>query len=379
MSTIKNIELQAFEYVMPSTRAYGQARGLNFRRTFALIVVTTPGGIIGYGEAGGPLKPLRDYLEMFKPMFVGRSMYDFEIVATEIGNRFYHFGHQGHATACLSGISIALVDAIGKTLGVSAHNFLGGRSADKFQCYATTGYFTNDDVNDFEPQLEAAKGKFPGVKIKIGKSPASDYERVKLAREILGDDILLMVDVNGNYTADIAYQSIRKIEPFNIHWYEEPLPPTDLRGYADLHARSPIPLAAGEAFYTVHDFQRMVEARALDILQPSIASCGGFGQAKAIAQLAQANNLRLSPSVWGNAIAIMASLHFAASLPAWPHTDNAPYPMIIELDVGENPLREGLLRLPLRLDRGALVVPNGPGLGVMLNEAALREYAVRAA
>lgn len=376
MTTIKNIELQAFEYVMPPERAYGQARGLNFRRTCALFVVTTTGGVTGYGEAGGPLRPLHDYLEIFKPMFAGRSIYDFEIVASEIYNRYYHFGFQGHPTACLSGISIALVDTIGKTLGVSAHNFLGGRSAEKFPCYATTGYFTNDDANDFAPQLEAAKGKFSGVKIKIGRSPASNVERVRLAREILGDDVLLMVDVNGNYTPDIALQSMRKIEPYNIHWYEEPLPPTDIRGYADLHARAPISIAAGEAFHTVHDFQRMVEARALDILQPSLASCGGYGQAKAIALLAQANNLRLSPSVWGNAIAITASLHFAASLPIWPHSGNVPYPTIIEFNVGENPLREGILRLPLRVDRGALVVPNGPGLGVMINEAALSEYAI---
>jgi D-galactarolactone cycloisomerase len=135
-------------------------------------------------------------------------------------------------------------------------------------------------------------------------------------------------------------------------------------------------LAAGEALYTVHDFKRMVEAHAIDILQPALASCGGIGEARAMAQLAQANNLRLSPSVWGSAIAITASLHYAASLPVWPPTDNVPYPTMIEFDIGENPLREGILRLPLRLDRGALVVPTGPGLGVILNEAAMREYAV---
>ena len=64
-----------------------------------------------------------------------------------------------------------------------------------------------------------------------------------------------MVDVNGNYTPDIAYESIRRIEPYDIHWYEEPLPPTDIRGYAELRARSPIRIAAGEACYTVHDFR----------------------------------------------------------------------------------------------------------------------------
>ena len=122
-----------------------------------------------------------------------------------------------------------------------------------------------------------------GVKIKVGVSPKSDVERVRIARRILGDEILLMVDINGNYTPDIALESLRAIAPYGIHWCEEPLPPTDVRGYAELRARSPVPIAAGEAFQTAHTFKRFTDARALDILQPTVTSCGGFGQARAIA------------------------------------------------------------------------------------------------
>jgi D-galactarolactone cycloisomerase len=362
---IASLELHALEYALPPARAYGMARGLNFRRGAALIKVTAESGVVGYGEAGGPVRPMRDYLAMAAPFFAGRSAFDFELVAAEIRNRFYHFGVQSHMTACLSGISIAIHDAIGKSLGVPVHDLIGGRGADAFACYATTGYFVADEAEDFEQQLDRArKSAFPAVKIKIGAGPASDLDRVQRARKILGDGVKLMVDINGNYTPDIALESIRRIAPHDIHWCEEPVPPTDTAGYAEVRSRSPIPIAAGESFYTVQDFRRVIEARGIDIVQPSVNSCGGIGEAKLIAQLAAKNNLRVSPSVWGSPVAIAASLHLATSLPVHPHTDHIPYPMMIEFDIGENLLRDELVVQPLQLKDGMLTVPSDPAIWI---------------
>jgi D-galactarolactone cycloisomerase len=378
MPKIKSIDLKSFEYMMPPGKAYGMARGLNFRRTCSLVALTTDDGVVGYGEAGGPPRLMREAVGLVRSFFLGRSVYDFEIVASHIYNRLYHFGVQSQLTPILSGISIASHDAIGKSLGVAVHDLLGGRATDRFACYATTGYFTPDRDNAFEAQLQhAANAGFRAAKIKIGEGPAGDVDRVRLARQILGDQALLMVDVNGNYTVDIALQSLRRIEPYGIHWCEEPLPPTDVRGYAELRQRSPIALAAGEAFYTIHDFKRLVDAGGLDILMPSIISCGGFGQAKAIATLALMNNLRVSPSVWANGLAIAAALHFAASLPVAPHTDHVPFPMLIEYDTGTNPFRDGMLAEPLAVQRGEIAVPGGPGLGVTVNTSAIEQFAVR--
>src|SRR5262245_601492 len=103
MPKIARIEMTPLEFALVPEKAYGMSRGLNFRRTVALISVTTDDGVTGYGEAGGPLIPIRDYLAIVTPFFVGRSIYDFEIVAASLYNRFYHFGVQSHMTACLSG------------------------------------------------------------------------------------------------------------------------------------------------------------------------------------------------------------------------------------------------------------------------------------
>ena len=130
---------------------------------------------------------------------------------------------------------------------------------------------------------------------------------------------MLIVDVNGNYTVDMALASIRAIERYDIHWLEEPLPPSDLRGYAELRARSPIPIAAGEAHYTLRDFRPLIEGRCVDIVQPSVPTVGGLTEARRIALLAQAANLRVSPHAWGGAVGLAAALHLVASLPVTPH------------------------------------------------------------
>jgi D-galactarolactone cycloisomerase len=380
MPKIERIEIKSYECVFAPEQAYGMARTMNTRRVCSLIVVTTDQGFVGCGESSGPLRPVREYLAIVAPFFVGQSVFDFEIVAAQVYNKLYHFGVQGHLTSCLSGVSVALHDAIGKTLGVPVHDLIGGRVGPKLACYATTGEFTvNDSDGGLEAQLERVKQRgFTKVKIKIGKNPRSDRDRVKIAREVLGDDAMLMVDVNGNYTPDIAYESIRKIEPYDVQFYEEPLPPTDVRGYAELHARSPIRIAAGEACYTVYDFKRLTDAGGVDILQPAMMTCGGLGQAKQIAQLAAMNYLRVAPNGFGGAVNWAATLHYVASLPVSPFTSNIPYPNMIEYHVGANPFFESMLKTPYDIRNGEIAVPTGPGLGVEIDFAVVSQYEVAA-
>jgi D-galactarolactone cycloisomerase len=378
MPKIARIELTSLEYVLEAGKGYGNARGVNNRRNCSLITLTTDDGIVGVGDAAGPLGVIREYIKLLTPFFIGRSLYDFDIVSTEIRNRLYHFGVQGHFIAALGGINIAIHDAIGKTLGVPVHDLLGGRNAHPLACYATTGYFTDDPKVGIDAQLSGlTKGTFIGVKIKIGAGIASDVQRVRDARKAIGDDMLLMVDYNGNYTVDIALESMRQIAPFNIQWCEEPLPPHDVAGYAELRARAPIRLSAGEAHSGLQEFKRMIDARAIDIVQPPLTGGGGFGEMKAVALLAAMNNLRVSLPCWGSAIALNAAIHFAASLPTWPHNENLPYPMLVEYDLGDNPLRDQLVRNPIKPINGTLPIPQGPGLGLELNPEVVARYTIK--
>jgi D-galactarolactone cycloisomerase len=137
-----------------------------------------------------------------------------------------------------------------------------------------------------------------------------------------------------------------------------------------------VPVAVGEAHYTIHDFDRLARPRRCDVLQPDLSLCGGLQQGRAIAMLAQLHNLRLSPHVWGGVIGLAAAVHYMAALPATPHSDHDPAPWLLEHDVGENGLRDQLLTEPLAAKAGFIPVPTGPGLGVTLDPAAVKRFRV---
>ena len=215
------------------------------------------------------------------------------------------------------------------------------------------------------------------VKIKIGLSPKSDQVRTALARKILGAGVDLMVDINSNYTYDLARESITRLAQYEIGWVEEPLAPQDFAGYEQLQRWSPIPIATGEALYTAYDFKRLVDRRAVDVLQPDLSLCGGFWQGRAIALLTMLEHLRLSPHVWGSGIGLAAAVHYVAALPGYPHADNVPKAPLVEYDVGANPLREALLKNPLKPIDGSIAVSDEPGLGIEIDWDAVDRYAVR--
>jgi D-galactarolactone cycloisomerase len=377
MARIRDIRLIPLEYPMAQIKAYGMSRSLMAARASCLVELTTDDGVVGIGEAWGPAKATAGYLAIIKDAFVGREIYDREAILSDLLCRRYHLGWQNQMIACVSGINIAIYDAMGKTLGLPVCKLLGGRIRDRIPAYASDGYLSHDPDNQLEAQLERiADQGFPGAKFKIGLCPKSDAERVALARRILGDDMLLLVDTNGNYTVDVALDSMRRIAPYDVHFYEEPLPPQDFEGYRILTSRAPIPVATGEALYTIHDFTRMIAPRAVDVVQPDPTLCGGLDQAKAVALLCQAHNLRFSPHVWGSAVSVAAAVHLLASLPDYPHSDNAPYPRLLEYDVGVNPLRDELLTVPLRAIEGHVAVPDKPGLGIELDPDVVRRYRI---
>jgi len=377
MTRIRDIRLIPLAYQMPPIKAYGMARRLVASRGTTLVEVETEDGVVGVGEAWGPARAAAGYLEVIKDQFIGFELYHHAHVWSRITSGMYHLGLQNQMTALASGINIAIYDAIGKIHGLPVCKLLGGKGKERIPVYASGGYLTHDPDNQLDAQLERVAGKgFPGAKFKIGINPKSDEERVKRARDVLGDDCLLLVDVNGNYTVDLTLESMRRTAPYGIHYYEEPLPPQDALGYKLLAQRAPLPVAAGEALYTIFDFDRLISARAVDVVQPDLTLCGGLDEARAIAVLCRLHNVGLSPHVWGGPVGLAAALHFMAALPDYPHTDHVPYPRMVEYDVGENPLRDHLLAHPLRPVGGQIAVPDAPGLGVELDPDVVKRFKV---
>ena len=375
---IADIAFVALAADLPAGKAYGMAKALATSRQSTLVRLTLEDGTEGVGEAWGMPSVNLAYVPFVKSYLVGTSVFDVEHAFGRILARHYHFGVQGPLLACISGIDMAAKDAMGKLLDLPVHQLIGGKRWDKVPVYASGGYITEHPERDFEPQIAAmAEARHRAVKIKIGLSPNSDAERVGAARRLLGPQVDLMVDINSNYTFDLARESIARIAEHGIGWVEEPLAPQDFAGYEALRAASPIPIATGEALYTAFDFKRLVDRRAVDVLQPDLSLCGGFWQGRAIATMAGLEHLRLSPHVWGSGVGLAAGVHYVAALPSYPHADNVPKPPLVEYDVGENPLRESILRNPLRAVDGFIAAPEAPGLGIEIDWNAVERYGVR--
>lgn len=374
---IKALSFIALTATLADGKAYGMSKSLASGRQSTLVRLTLEDGTEGFGEAWGMPAVNKAYEGFLAAYLVGTDVFDIEHAFGRIVARHYHFGVQNQMITAISGVDIAAKDATGKLLGLPVSKLIGGARTDRVPIYASGGYLTETPEPDFAPQIEKmAVAGYPAVKIKIGVSPQSDEARVATAREILGPDVELLVDINTNYTLDIARESIERLAPYKVGWVEEPLAPTDFAGYARLNQLTSVPIATGEALYTVFDFKKLTDTGGADVLQPDLTLCGGFWQGRKIAELALANHVRVSPHVWGGAIGLAAALQYIAALPVYPHSDNIPKPVLLEYDLGENPLRAELLKEPLLPKDGVMAVPDGPGLGVEIDFAAVEHYAV---
>ena len=374
---IKSIEVIGLACNLAEGKIYGAAVGLHSQRRASLIRLRTEDGIEGIGDARAPFGLVRAAIEMMKPAFIGSNLHDREAVFSRYLNSVYHMGYQGALTAAYSGLNIAILDALGKGLGLPVCKLIGGMVRSEIPVYATGGHFTLNNEADFEPQMEELRALgVAGVKIKIGMGIESDAERAATARRILGDDIFLAVDANANYTADLALQSMRAMAPSRIEWFEEPLKPHDHSGYAYLRSRAVMPIAAGEAHHTAHEFLQLLKGQCIDIVQPAVCACGGLDEARRIAEIARMYGARVIPAAWSSGVGLVAAIHYAASLMPYPQSEFEAKPQFVEFDAEENALRDEILVEPVRIRDGKFFVSNAPGLGFELNEEAVRRYTV---
>lgn len=377
MPRIAEINAYPLTVAVGDARAFGNARGRFKQRGSIVIEVVSDDGTRGWGETWGaaPAATL-GYFETIKPLFIGRDIFDRNGAWHTILAKMYSVRVQNQLSAIVSGINIALYDLAGKTLGVPVHQLLGGGAPEAVGSYASGGYFTADPDNQIGDQIRRVAGKgFTAYKIKIGEGLADDVARCRQTREIIGPDALLMVDVNGAYNAETAYASMRRIEEFDIHWMEEPVMSEDFAGLARLGQRKTIAIATGESHMTCHEFKRLLDTGAVDVLMPDLTLCGGLDEGQGATLLARLEGVRVSPHVWGTGIGLAAAVHYVAAIPRDPFALQSPYPSLVEYDVSENPLRDDLMQDPILPVGGMLPVPQAPGLGIEVNEAVLAQYA----
>ncbi|HYM12658.1 MAG TPA: mandelate racemase/muconate lactonizing enzyme family protein [Bryobacterales bacterium] len=348
-------------------------------RETTLVEVETDEGITGWGEAYGPTRPsasaVRDF---FAPLLLGRDPRDTEALWHFLFARSVDYGQKGTMLAAISGLDIAFWDIKARAAGVPLYRLLGGSHTEAIPCYATGFYFGGEEKLESRFAREAenylADG-FTAMKMKVGLGVERDAVLVGAVRRAMGSAARLMIDANHAYTPVDAIALGRLVENHRIGWFEEPVSPLDIDGYLEVKQRIAIPLAGGEAEYTRFGFEPLLRRRAVDYAQPDLCACGGISEAMKIATLASIYSVHVTPHAWGSAVGLAAALHFYAALPGPPAT-LTPAHKLIECDRTENPLRTEIVAEPVRLDRGRLFVPQGPGLGIEVRAGALGPFAL---
>jgi D-galactarolactone cycloisomerase len=380
---VKITEVKTYVLRTPlETPFYFSQPGIVRERASLVVEVVCDDGLSGFGEAlCHGLQPPEiagaAVDSCLAAMVIGRDPFDVAVLFEEMTNRVRDFGAKGAVIAGISAIDIALWDIMGQAVGKPVHKLLGGAFRTTIRPYAT-GFYRVDGRTYPDALAEEAIGHrelgFTAMKVKIGFGLEEDVRAVAAVREAVGPDVRLLLDANHAYDVATARRLIAEVEPFDIYWLEEPIPPEDIDGYVHLRSTGPrMRLAAGENEYTSKGFWPWLKHGALDVLQPDIAMSGGFTGLAQITTLATAAGVRVNPHVWGTAIGLVASLHFIATVPPVPISRAAEEPML-EYDRSSHPFRRELIASAPELVDGRVPVPTAPGLGIEIDRSVLERF-----
>ena len=373
---IRDIKTHVLDAALAEPFAYSQA--WYERRGACLVEIVGDDGNSGWGEAFGPARLTAPIVEYYKPLVIGEDALATERHWQTLYNRLRDHGQKGLAIEALSAVDIALWDLKARHLGVSVRRLLGGPLRDRVEAYAT-GFYRKRHGDPLRYLVEEAHERvaagFTAIKLKLGFGIDDDVLLCESVRRAVGPGIRIMVDANHAYDALGAIRLGKRIEPFDIAWFEEPVPPEDLAGYRDVKAALQIPIAGGEAEFTRWGFRPLITERLVDILQPDIAAAGGISETKKIADMANVFGVRVNPHVWGTGVALAASLQLIAAL---PHNPPGLHPIepLLEFDQSEHPIRFAVIREPIVQKGGWVEIPDRPGLGIDIDRTALAKFSV---
>lgn len=347
-------------------------------RKLVFATVATDEGIGGIGEStatyGKGAAAVAAAIAEFAPRLIGQDPFGCTQLCAAL--RFDSFWGEGDGAvlgSAVSGIEQALWDIKGKALEVPVFELLGGRVRDTLAVYANTWdavhWKSTDDFVRFATR--AVEDGFRAVKIypfgvgEVVRDERIVIERVRAVRDAIGEGIGLMVDGGWRTSADTAsaIRIGRQLERFDLLFYEEPIGPGNPTALAKVASRVAIPIAGGERIYSAESFRDHLAAGALDIVQPDVGLAGGIGGLGRIAAVAETFRAPVAPHNCSGPVATAATAAFAAATPAVTLLELFPYQRAWQ-ELAVDPLER-------RVVGGVMPLPEGPGLGIDLDEKRL--------
>jgi len=326
--------------------------------------ITTSDGVQGIGYVVYPRPDLMTTIGQaareLGEHLVGMSVLEPEAAWNKLARRGDWVGPGGLLHVALAPLDIAVWDAAGKTLGQPLHRLLGGYR-DRLPCYASDGmwYSLSPDELAATARRHVDNG-FGAVKLRLGKEPAPELEarRVRTVREAVGPHARIMVDATESWSLNQARRTGRALQEAGIAWLEDPVHHLDVAGLAALRRELEVPITGGEHLYHLDAFRTLLEARAVDVFILDLARVGGITPWRKIAAVAESHRV----PVCGHVVPEI-QIHLLCAVPNGHLVEYVPR-------------SQGILQAMPKLENGDLVAPQAPGLGLELNESAVRRHTV---
>jgi galactonate dehydratase len=349
---------------------------------YLFVRVHTDAGITGLGESGawGFLEASAGALQTFKTYLIGQDPLRIEH-HWQYMYRSTHFRGAGIMGA-LSAIDIALWDIAGKHFGVPCYQLLGGKCRDKARVYYHVFGHTKDElirgcvaakeqgftaVGHLTPFLDEPR-EVPYFQTHAEKM-SDAIQTVAAYREALGNSVDLCIEIHRQLTPAEAIVLARGIEPYQPFFYEDPILPDNFDAMGLVAANIHIPIATGERLHTIYEFEMLLQRGAVQYVRPDVCLAGGLTHSKKIAALAEAHHVGVVPHNPLSPVSTAACLQLAACIPNFA---------LQEYPLGENqPPKSEIVANSIKLERGFLIIPDAPGIGIELAEDAAERYPYR--
>lgn len=374
--------------IQPSGAAEGKLRieeleltsvRVSERTTWMFVHLRTNLGLAGLGECSlGKRRELPALGEAFEAVR-GRSPFDIE--AYRAAARERAAGGIFEATA-FSAIEQALWDLVGRAVDAPVHALTGGKLRDSLPAYANINRATRERTPEgFAANARAAvEDGFTAIKaapfdgFPALDAPASEVAAaadlgvacVEAIREAVGAEIDILIDCHSFFDFELAVDVARRLQPQRLAWYEEPVAPTDVAATKAIASGIEQRMAGGEFLFGIEGFGPLCREQAVDVIMPDVKHCGGLLEGRKIAAVAELDGIAVSPHNPSGPVATAASAQLCAGLPNFE---------ILEMQWGEAAWRGDLVDPPERFENGSIAAPDGPGLGVELNDAVAQEHA----
>ena len=339
-------------------------------RNYMFVKVETDEGITGWGEATSGPMAVATMVEEFGEQLIGK---DPGRIEQHWQTLYHHFHVRGGVVqmSAISGIEIALWDIKGKALGAPVYELLGGPMRDRIWCYgrwdgATPELAVERALSFTEQGITALKGDpfdHRGLFIPI-EAERLAIRKLEAVREAVGDDVELLVEVHGRLAPSDAIRIGNAMEPYRPFVYEEPVPPQNIDALQRVAEAVSIPIATGERLYTKWDYADLLSRQIVAMIQPDIVQGGGILELKKIAAMAEAHYVGFQPHNPYGPLCTIASLHLDACVPNFMIQEGGIHPWFQDVCFDGFP----------RQKDGFLPLPQGPGLGIEIDEAWIESH-----